>query len=49
MTVNWSYFRARTGETNEGWKAREKGSRGKEKPCYKSGCQWGVPFLTSLF
>lgn len=24
--MNWNCFRARTGETNEGWTAREKGS-----------------------
>lgn len=36
MTVNQNYFRARTRETKEGWKARKKGRGDKEKQCYNS-------------
>lgn len=31
MTVNWNYFRGRTRETKEGWKARQKGKGGQKE------------------
>lgn len=31
VTMNWNCFRAGTGETNEVWKAREKGGGGQRE------------------
>lgn len=48
MTVNWNCFRTRTGETNEEWKAKEKGSGGQSGRLYNSQVVVNGKYLFSL-